>query len=150
MLVTQLCSTLWDPVDCSPPGSSFHGILQGRMLEWVAIPFSRYLPNSGIKYGLPAFQVDSLPSEPPGIPGAKYLARHCFQEACKPSNNSNFNNNHHASHCTVPLYFSRYYTVSLKMFSLFFMFILYVLFVWKVFQTYYSTVLYDWLCLLGT
>ena len=37
----QLCLTLCDPVDCSPPGSSVHGILQARILEWVAISFSR-------------------------------------------------------------------------------------------------------------
>ena len=37
--VTQSCPTLCDPVDCSPPGSSVHGILQARILEWV--PFSR-------------------------------------------------------------------------------------------------------------
>ena len=40
-LVTQSCPTVWDPVDCNPPGSSFHGILQARILEWVAISFSR-------------------------------------------------------------------------------------------------------------
>ena len=39
--VTQLCLTLCDPVECSLPGSSFHGILQARVLEWVAISFSR-------------------------------------------------------------------------------------------------------------
>ena len=39
-LVTCLCSTLWNPMDCSPPGFSVHGILQARILEWVAIPFS--------------------------------------------------------------------------------------------------------------
>ena len=39
--VAQSCPTLWDPVDCSPPGSSVHGILQARILEWVAISFSR-------------------------------------------------------------------------------------------------------------
>ena len=39
--VTQLCLTLCDPVDCSLPGSSIHGILQARILEWVAISFSR-------------------------------------------------------------------------------------------------------------
>ena len=39
--VTQLCLTLCDPVDCSPPDSSIHGILQARILEWVAISFSR-------------------------------------------------------------------------------------------------------------
>jgi len=40
-LVAQSCLTLSDPVDCSPPGSSVHGILQARILEWVAISFSR-------------------------------------------------------------------------------------------------------------
>ena len=39
--VTQSCLTLCDPVDCSPLGSSVHGILQARILEWVAISFSR-------------------------------------------------------------------------------------------------------------
>ena len=39
--VTQLYPTLCDPVDCSPPGSSIHGILQARILEWVAISFSK-------------------------------------------------------------------------------------------------------------
>jgi len=38
-LVTQLCLTLCDPVDCSPPGSSVYGISQARILEWVAISF---------------------------------------------------------------------------------------------------------------
>ena len=37
----QSCPALCDPMDCSPPGSSVHGILQARILEWVAIPFSR-------------------------------------------------------------------------------------------------------------
>ena len=39
--VTQLCPTVCDPRDCSPPGSTVHGILQTRILEWVAVPFSR-------------------------------------------------------------------------------------------------------------
>ena len=39
--VAQSCPTLCDPVDCSLPGSSVHGILQARVLEWVAISFSR-------------------------------------------------------------------------------------------------------------
>ena len=38
--VTQLCLTLSDPMDCSPPGSSVHGIVQARVLEWGAIAFS--------------------------------------------------------------------------------------------------------------
>ena len=41
VFVTQLCPTLCDPMDCSLPGSYVHGILQARLLEWVAIPFSR-------------------------------------------------------------------------------------------------------------
>ena len=40
MLVTQLCPTLLDPMDCSPSGSWVHGILQASILEWVAISFS--------------------------------------------------------------------------------------------------------------
>ena len=36
----QSCLTLWDPIDCSPPGSSAHGIFQARVLEWGAIAFS--------------------------------------------------------------------------------------------------------------
>ena len=41
MVVTQSRLTLCDPMDCSPPGSSIHGIIQASILEWVAIPFSR-------------------------------------------------------------------------------------------------------------
>ena len=45
-----------------------HGILQARLLEWVAFPFSRDLPNPGIKPMSPTLQVDSLPAEPQGKP----------------------------------------------------------------------------------
>jgi len=41
VLVAQLNLTLYNPMDYSPPGSSVHGILQARILEWVAMPFSR-------------------------------------------------------------------------------------------------------------
>ena len=41
VLVAQSRPTLWDPMDYSPLGSSVRGILQARILEWVAIPFSR-------------------------------------------------------------------------------------------------------------
>ena len=41
--VAQLCPTLSDPKDCSLPGSSIHGILQARVLEWGAIAFSGFL-----------------------------------------------------------------------------------------------------------
>ena len=41
VLVTQSCQTLYNPMNCDPPGSSVHEILQARILEWVAIPFPR-------------------------------------------------------------------------------------------------------------
>ena len=44
-LVTQSCPTLWDTMDCSPPGSSVHRISQARILEWVASSFSRGSPQ---------------------------------------------------------------------------------------------------------
>ena len=65
VLVAQSCPTLCDPMDCSLPGSSVHKIFQARILEWVAISFSRDLPNPGIEPGSPAFQGDALTSEPP-------------------------------------------------------------------------------------
>ena len=68
VLVTQSCLTLCDPMDYSPPGSAVHGILQARILEWVAIPFSRDLPNPGIKPRSPALQADSLPLNHHGSP----------------------------------------------------------------------------------
>ena len=68
MLVTQSCSTLSDPIDCGPPASSVHGILQARMLEWIPFPSPGDLSDPGIKPRSPALQADSLPSEPPGKP----------------------------------------------------------------------------------
>ena len=41
VLVAQSCPALCDPMDCSPPGSSVHGVLQAAILEWVSMPFSR-------------------------------------------------------------------------------------------------------------
>ena len=68
VLLLQSCLTLYDPMDCSPPGFSVHGVLQARILEWVAYPFSRDLPDPAIKHGSPAWQVDSLPAELSGKP----------------------------------------------------------------------------------
>ena len=61
--VTQLCLALCDPVDYT-----VHGILQARILAWVAISFSKDLPDPGIEGRSPALQADSLPAEPPGRP----------------------------------------------------------------------------------
>ena len=62
-------------MDCSPPGFSAHGILQARILEWVAFPFSRgiFLAQGSN----PGLQADSLPSEPPRKPNRLYQ---CFVE----------------------------------------------------------------------
>ena len=59
VLVAQSCPTLCDPMDCSLLGSSVHGILQARILEWVAFPSAGDLPDPGIKPGSPALQADS-------------------------------------------------------------------------------------------
>ena len=68
----QLCLTVCDPMDCSPPGSSIHGILQQRILEWVAMPSSRGIfPTQGSNLFLLHFlhwQADSLSLVPPGKP----------------------------------------------------------------------------------
>ena len=64
-LVSQSSPTLCDAIECSPPGSSVHGIPQARMLEWIAIPFSGDLPDPEIEPGSPALQTDSLLSKPP-------------------------------------------------------------------------------------
>ena len=62
----SVVSSLCDPRDCRPPGSSGLGFLQARILEWVPIAFPRDLPDPGIEPGSPALQADSLLSEPPG------------------------------------------------------------------------------------
>ena len=66
VLAALSCLTVCNPMDCSPPGSSAHGILQAGKLEWVEIPFSRVLQHTGIEPGSPTLQADSLPSEPLG------------------------------------------------------------------------------------
>ena len=68
VLVTQLCQTLCDPMDCSSPGYSVHGILQARLLEWVAIAFLRGSSQPRDQTGSLALQADYLPSEPPEKP----------------------------------------------------------------------------------
>ena len=62
----QSCPTLCDPMDCGPPGSSVHGILQARILKWVAVPSSR--GSSRFRLSLLHWQVVSLPLVPPATP----------------------------------------------------------------------------------
>ena len=67
-LVAQWCPALCEPMDCSPAGSSGQGILRTRILEWVAISFSRGSSQPRIKLRSPTLQANSLPPEPPGEP----------------------------------------------------------------------------------
>ena len=73
VLVAQSCLTLCGPLDCSPPGSSAHGISQTRILEWIVISFSRgssqtkYLPCS------PPLAGELLPLSREGCPQEKFV-----------------------------------------------------------------------------
>ena len=95
--VAQLCPTLSDPMDCSLPGSSIHGIFQARVLEWVAIAFSAVVPYMGangtllsifhiiIQFPYPSSKPNwrifitqqpnnhSISSPVPGIPGIPHI-----------------------------------------------------------------------------
>ena len=61
--VTQSCLTL-----CDPWTTVLRGILQTRVLEWVALPFSKDIPNPEIEPSSPTLQADSLPAELQGKP----------------------------------------------------------------------------------
>ena len=56
--VTQSCPTLCDPVDCSPPGSSIHGILQAKYWNGLPFPCPGDIPNPGIELRSPTLQAD--------------------------------------------------------------------------------------------
>ena len=75
------CLTLCHPMDCSLPGSSIHGISQSRILEWVAISFSR--ESSRVRYQTwgSTLRADSLSSKPPGNPMdlKKKNSQNCFK-----------------------------------------------------------------------
>ena len=91
-----MCLTLCDPMNCSPPDSSLHGISQVRILEWVAISYSRDLPNPGIEaasLGFPTltggFFITSSPgsSELPYDPAISLLHMYLkknFKDICIP------------------------------------------------------------------
>ena len=81
-LVIQSCLTHCDPIECSPAGSSVHGILHGRILGRKSFPSPGDLPHPGIKSRSPALQADSLPSEPSGKP-SKILGCHFLLQCMK-------------------------------------------------------------------
>ena len=92
--MAQLCQTICDPMDC------IHGILQARILEWIAFPFSRDLPNAGIKPRSPALRADSLPTEPQGKPKNTGVGSLSFLQRIFPTRESN----HGLLHCRQIFY----------------------------------------------
>ena len=66
--VIQLCPTLYNPMDCSPPGSSVHEFSRQEYWSGLPCPSPRDLPNPRIKPWSPALQADSLPTELQGKP----------------------------------------------------------------------------------
>ena len=71
--VAQLCPALFDPRDCSLPGSSVHGIFQAKILQWVVIFYSRESPWPGIRPMSPALAGGFFTTAPPGEPDAMVL-----------------------------------------------------------------------------
>ena len=67
-VLVRVSTTLCDPMDCSLPDSSINGILQARILEWVAMPATEDLPDPGIEPVSPALQASSLPLSHQGSP----------------------------------------------------------------------------------
>ena len=79
------CPTLCDPMLCSPPDSSVHGILPVRVLEWVAMPSSRgssRLKDRTLVPAAPALQVDSLPLSHQGRPRKDHNANKFWWKQC--------------------------------------------------------------------
>ena len=75
----QPCPTLCDPMDCSPPGASVHGILQARTLEWGNALLQGPSPTQGSMPGL-AIAGDSLSGSPLIIPTHRYTVSYHFLE----------------------------------------------------------------------
>ena len=87
--VAQLCTTLWDPMNCSPPGSSVHGILQERIVEWVAMPSSRGPSQSKDQTSISCFSwvADRLFTAEPSL-GTKLCPTLCDPMGCSPPGSS--------------------------------------------------------------
>ena len=73
VLGAQSCPTLGNPMDCSLPGSSVHGIIQARKLQsGLPFPSPGALPDPGIEPRSLTLMTDSLPPEPPGKPNFSF------------------------------------------------------------------------------
>ena len=88
-VVAQSCPTLCIPMDCSSPGSSVHGILQERILEWVAISFSRGSSQPRSQTGISYIAGEFFTAEPPGkSPSSPYQLSVATHANCQRSSNS--------------------------------------------------------------
>ena len=89
-LCAQSCPTLCDTMDCSPPGFSVHGILQAKILDWVAMPSSRGSSDPWIEPMSPALQVDSLLLSHGGSPSVSSTKLTLIPHILTPSPHANF------------------------------------------------------------
>ena len=80
--VAQSCPTLCDPMDCSPPGSSVHGIFQARILEWVATSFFRESSQTRNQTHVSCFAGESLPLCHLGSPVSGVQHSNSVMHAC--------------------------------------------------------------------
>ena len=85
--VAQSCLTLGDPMDCSLPGSSVHGIFQARVRSGLPFPSPGDLPNPGIGPGSPAVQADALPPKPQFN---SWLGKICWRKESLPTSTRAF------------------------------------------------------------
>ena len=105
-VVSDSFLTLCNSMDSSLLGSSVHGILQARILEWIVIPFSRDLPSPGPELTSSALAVDSLPSEPPGKPQISHKGLPLSENVKVLTNRGNIPHNFYCSmyyNCSVSL-----------------------------------------------
>ena len=116
VFIAQSCPTLCDPMDCSPPGSSPMGFSKQEYRSGLLFPSPGHLPDSGIEHGSPAFQADTLTSEPPGKPcfrevhtvSVLYCAHYCMK--CSLGISNSLEKISSLSHSIVLLYFFTLFT----------------------------------------
>ena len=109
LLITKSCLTFATPMDCSPPGSSVHGIFQARILEWVATFFSGGIfLTQGSNLHLLHWQVGSLPLSHQGNPVCMYYQRFIWCSAkCNTFPIKNYSISKSKAHCIFKIYISR-------------------------------------------
>ena len=87
-VVIKFCLILRDPMDYSPPDSCIHGIFPARILEWVALSFSRHLADPDVdpaSSASPAWQADSLPLSHLGSPDPRWPLSVVRTRPCQPA-----------------------------------------------------------------